>query len=190
MIAYLKGDIKYTTKKFLVMEIDNIGYQVFTTSTTLEYATKNINKEMELFTYQYVRENIIALYGFRSTEEMEMFQILLDISGIGPKLALNILSLDIDKLVDAIRNNQVKYLTSISGVGDKTAERIILELKNKINGFAINTGKANTSEDEEIIEALVGLGYKINDILNLLRNIPTDLKDTSSKIKYLLKQMN
>ncbi len=191
MIAYLKGTIKYVTKKYLVVEINNIGYQVFVINKILEYGEKNINKEIELFTYYYLRENIVALYGFSNKEEVEMFQVLLDISGIGPKLALNILSLDMSKLINAIRNNQIDYLTSISGIGTKTAERMIVELKNKINNLTIAGNKIITlnEEDEDVLEALIGLGYKINDIRNILDKIPAGIKGASAKVKYVLSKL-
>ena len=131
MIGYLSGTIVSINEKFMIIDTGGVGYKVFTTPNLLQQNT--IGSVISLWIYTAVREDTLDLFGFDSESIQELFELLISISGIGPKSALGILSLaDIGSLVYAIKNENIGYLTQVSGIGKKMAEKIILELKDKI----------------------------------------------------------
>lgn len=187
MIAHIDGNILYIDNKYLIVNVNGIGYKVHTTTEILN--GNNIDDKISLFTYLAVRENALDLFGFKNIEEMTFFEMLLSVSGIGPKSALGILSLaDIDTIKRAIVTGDTSYLNKVSGIGKKTAERIVIDLKNKVT---IDTNNEHTDAsmriENDAIEALKSLGYSQNEARNALKEVSSDIVGVNAKIKQALK---
>lgn len=182
MIASLKGKIILIKDKFLVLENNNqIGYKVFMVEDVLK--TLNLNQDLSLFIYSNIREDAFDLYGFTDYEELEFFEMLITVSGIGPKGALGILNVaNSTSLKQAIKKEDLNYLNKISGIGKKTAEKIILELRDKITLSHVE----ENNNDLDVLEALKALGYSQYEVRNILKEIDNTL-DTNSKIREALK---
>ncbi len=189
MISYLRGKIQYIGGNFIEVNVNDIGYKIFVTANILNKA--KVGQVIEVFAYQNVREDALELFGFASREEQGMFEKLISVSGIGPKTALNALSVaKIDEIESAIISGDASVLTKISGIGKKTAERIVLELKNKYKGLSEVSGKIIQTEDGDVFDALVGLGYSMDQARNVLRQIDKNIKGTEKKIKACLQLLS
>lgn len=185
MIAKLKGKIEYLKSNYVVVDVRDVGYKVYLSAYTWGKVAKL--EEVELFTYTYVREDILALYGFLNHEELEMFELLISISGIGPKASMGILSIATPKTIrTAILNEDPSILTKVSGIGKKTAERVILELKNKVADMTMGE-KEEVTVDMDAVEALVGMGYSVTEARDALKGVPKDIKDVGARIREALK---
>jgi holliday junction DNA helicase RuvA len=185
MISYLKGKIIKKGLKSLIIEVNGVGYKVFTTGEVLAH-----NKaEIELFTYLAVRENSLDLYGFLNEKDLLMFEMLITISGIGPRTAMGIMNVSsVRMLENAILTGDTSLLTKVSGIGKKNAEKIIIELKGKISEDEVSlSGKSEISHDGDVIEALKSLGYSPVDARNALKEIPKNISGTNARIKEALK---
>jgi holliday junction DNA helicase RuvA len=190
MISLLRGPIAELADKYVVIDVGGIGYKAFVTDDTLHSLSRKT--ETSLWTYLAVRETALDLYGFLSKKERDFFELLISISGIGPKSAINILSLvDVDTLANAIRSGSTSHLVKVSGIGRKTAEKIVLELKDKLGG--LETGedsgelKAGMSSDADTIAALTALGYERDEAREALKKVDKNISDTSGKVKAALK---
>ena len=186
MLSYIKGKIIFRGKDFIIISPDNIGFKIFV------LANLNIeNDEIELFTHLVVREDALTLYGFSNYEELELFELLISISGIGPKAGLGILSLaDPETVKLAIVKGDVSILTRVSGIGKKTAERVVLELRNKVSvsdTAGLEEKSKEINDQTDAIDALVGLGYNINEAKRALSEVPSEIKDVGERIKMALK---
>lgn len=174
MIAHLKGKIDRISQNFLDLDVNGIGYGVFMPGRVLK--NLKINQDIKLFIYTYVRENEISLYGFDNLLDKEFFKKLISISGIGPKLALAILSVyEPINLAKIILNKNLDSLIKVSGVGSKTAQRIILELQEKI-GLIVPQEKIEISSNsfDEVMEILVTLGCnskEASEVINKVKKI-------------------
>jgi holliday junction DNA helicase RuvA len=164
MIAHLRGRLLSKTPNQVIVECAGVGYDV-TISVTTFSALPSENTEATLHIHTHVREDQIALFGFSETQEKRLFEKLLTISGIGPKLAITVLSgIASDRLVTAIRSADHATLTRIPGIGKKTAERVVLELKDKLDDMAVaiptSTGATHHGPAaDDALSALVNLGY-------------------------------
>jgi Holliday junction DNA helicase RuvA len=168
MIYNVKGILTYVDPTFAVVECGGVGYKCFISTTTLK-ELPSANREVNLFTYLSVREDAMDLYGFMEVEELEAFKLLISVSGIGPKAAMAILSvLTPDKLSIAVSSGDIRAISSAQGVGKKTAERVVLELKDKMAGIAVGNSAsiiegiqsvASSSAAQEAVEVLVSLGF-------------------------------
>ncbi|MFH0968895.1 MAG: Holliday junction branch migration protein RuvA [Patescibacteria group bacterium] len=189
MISKIKGTIEYFKDSYVVVDVNGVGYKVFSTTYVLGKIAGRGN--VEFFIHTYVREDILALYGFLSLEDLEMFELLISISGIGPKAAMGILTIaDVKTIRTAILNEDPSVLTKVSGVGKKTAERVILELKNKISGLSLtDSEKKDVIADNDALEALVSMGYSINESREALKLVPSDIKDVGERVKLALKNL-
>lgn len=187
MIARLEGTISYHTDKYIIIDVSGVGYKVFISSDAM--MTVNINDKYAFWIYTAVRENSIDLYGFAHIEELEFFELLLDVSGIGPKGAMGILGMaSVDTLARAIATGDTGYLTKVSGIGKKTAEKIVIELRDKMKGrVGTDTSNSSLREESDIIEALKSLGYSQSEARDALKNIPDEIKSTNARIKEALK---
>ena len=161
MIAHLRGRILSKRPNQVIVECGGVGYDVTISVPTFSELGAG-NSEVSLHVHTHVREDALALYGFLHSQEKELFERLLTVSGIGPKLAITVLSLAAAEVVGAIRGNDVARLTKIPGVGKKTAERMILELKDKLDHFGAtpNVVPSVSAVEEDVISALVNLGYQ------------------------------
>ncbi len=191
MIAYLQGQVKYKGEKsVLLITAQGVGYEVF-------MATRELNglqegEEIEIFTTLVIKENAHELYGFISPEENAMFRLLNSISGVGPKSALAVLNIASPlEIAQAVTSGDYSLLQKVSGIGRKTAERIVLELKNKVIAPAEGEQKekgADKHQNEEVLEALLRLGYKRKDVVGVLADLDDKLS-VEEKLKQVLKQL-
>jgi len=188
MISHIKGKIILKKEKFIIISAGNVGYKVFVMS-----GFGKVGEEIELFTYLNVREDLLALYGFAEYKELELFELLISISGIGPKAGMGILAIaDPETIKIAIAKGDSSILTRVSGIGKKTAERVILELKNKFSVSDVENIEDKTREignHSDALDALVSLGYSPNDAKRALANISPEIKDVGEKIKKALKEL-
>jgi len=186
MIAYLKGEIIHSTDKFIILNTGNVGYKVSVTPETILLCEEGL--QIALFIYTAVRENSIDLFGFINKEELSFFELLLDVSGIGPRSALSIIGLaPIETVKSAIATGDVAYLNKVSGIGKKTAEKIIIELRDKLQNYKNIDGASSTLREEgDILEALKSLGYSQNEARDALKQIPSSMEGTNARIKKAL----
>ena len=188
MISRLTGTILDIGDKYVVIDVSGVGYKVFCASDTL--ATLAEDTLTSLHTYLAVREDALDLYGFATMSEKNFFELLISVSGIGPKSALGILSTtSIDTLAQAIATGDTSYLTKVSGIGRKTAEKIVLELRDKMHAHTSNKKETSGSlrMESDIIEALKALGYSQNEARDALKEIPQTVIGTNARIREALK---
>lgn len=185
MIGSIKGKITLKTEKFLLVETGGIGYKVSVSPDTLSKTQKD--REVFLFIHTHVREDALDLYGFLNNEELEFFEMLINVSGIGPRGALAILGIaSLQTLKKAIGTGDISYLTKISGIGKKTAEKIVIELRDKIANEASEKGGAFLQGELDALEALKSLGYSQNEAREALKKVSPE-NNTNAKIKEALK---
>ena len=182
MIGSIKGKVILKTEKFIIVETGGVGYKVNISPDTLSKIQKE--KEAFLFVHTHIREDILDLYGFLDHQELEFFEMLLSVSGIGPRSALTILSIaSIETLKKAIGTSDTNYLTKISGIGRKTAEKIVIELRDKMG----EEKEGGSLQDElDALEALKSLGYSQSQAREALKKVSAE-GDTNSKIREALK---
>ena len=190
MISFLRGKIKDKVQGSIILEVNNIGYQVYL-SPILQSRLK-IGQEIELYTHQYLKEDSSNLYGFKSLDELELFELLLSISGIGPKSALGVFSVaSVDEIKESIAAGEPALLTKVSGIGRKIAERVILELREKIDKLETRGSKAKIkhlgASDE--IDALIALGYSLIQAREALAKIDPKIKESGERIREALKKL-
>lgn len=203
MYAYLKGTLEEIAEDAVVVEVGNIGYNVRVSATTTQ-GLPGIGSEVKIYTYTLVREDAFTLYGFLTKDDLEIFKKLITVNGIGPKGGLAILSvMNADALRFAIMAGDAKSIAKAPGVGNKTAERVILDLRDKISmedtllglGEPVVTasaagGGADNVMKREAIEALVALGYSASDATNAVKRVEVDENSTVEGIlKAALKFM-
>jgi Holliday junction DNA helicase RuvA len=185
MIAKLKGKISFFHGNYVVIDVNDVGYKVQVTAHTLGRIASS--SEVELYTHTYVREDTLSLFGFLELEEFDMFELLISISGIGPKAALGILSIADPKMIrTAVLNEDLSILTRVSGIGKKIAQRVILELKNKVSDLPTHQ-KEKISADSEALEALVSMGYSVSESREMLKNVPSEVSGIGERVKMALK---
>lgn len=194
MIAYLKGKLVIKSVDYIVIDVQGIGYKVYMSKTAIDKLEEE--KEVKVYTYLKVREDDISLFGFNTLEELHMFELLISVGGIGAKSAIAILSnITPSKFALAVITSDVNTLKKLQGIGPKTAQRIILELKDKIKTEEAIENQENTikqeeqiQEDmEELIQALQVLGYRRYEINNILPKIKEETLEDRIKeaLKYL-----
>ena len=179
MIALVRGTLAYKSTDHVIIDVGGVGYRLFIPLSTF-YSLPETG-EASLYTHTHVREDALLLYGFLTLEEKDLFCILIGISGIGPKLAINILShIPVADLKNAIAAGDVKRLSGLPGIGKKTAERLVLELKDKVGpvnanrteaGVSSLAGKSSGDLINDVISALVNLGYKESQARKVLENM-------------------
>lgn len=187
MIALLEGRVQYMRDAYIVLMVQGVGYKIFVSP----YTTGNISGGgvVLLHTYTYVREDTLALYGFLTSEELDMFELLISVSGIGPKAGLSILSLsDPNTIKAAILNHDASILTRVSGVGKKTAERVILDLENKV-GTLTEISRTGVTLETDVLDALTAMGYSVAESREALKSVPVEITDVAEKVTFALKQL-
>ena len=190
MIYQVIGNLIAKHKDFVVIEVSGIGFKITSTINTIN--TIKLEQKILLHTYLHVREDALDLYGFHSTPEREVFLLLIGISGIGPKLAITILSGILpDELKDKIISGDIASLTSIPGVGAKTAKRIIVELKDKFTkieeGSLGFSDKLNSKLYDDALNALLSLGYSSQQSKQVLDHIANGKDDNNQNIETIIK---
>ena len=197
MIGYIKGTVTSFFKDYCFLEANGIGYRIFISN--IDRGQIHLDEEVCLFTHMAVREDAILLYGFLKQEEYDLFLVLISVSKVGPKVAMGILSsMTTEKFILAIRNKDVASLTKLPGIGKKTAERLIVELKDKMEEFEyIDTnsespGYSAESADNGIIgeatKFLQTLGYDSSEILPVLKEIAGSYHDVASLVSGALRK--
>ncbi|MBX4210695.1 Holliday junction branch migration protein RuvA [Candidatus Parcubacteria bacterium] len=188
MIGQLKGTVTHSDKRYIVLLAGHVGYRVNVTAETLEKLAKK-KEEVMLWTHMAVRENAHDLYGFLTHEELGCFELLITVSGIGPKTALGILNIvSISTLRSAIARGEAGELTKVSGIGKKNAEKIIIELKDKLVSGDEDT--TNFKDESDAVEALSALGYSQREARDALKKIPKTILGTPEKIREALRQLS
>ncbi len=186
MIGHLKGTVIHQDLKSVILDVNGVGYKIYTNTSILDYHKE---KTLEFWTYLAVRENVLDLYGFQTKDEIDFFELLLTVSGIGPKSALGILSIaTIQNLKHAISTGDTSHLTKVSGIGKKNAEKIVLELKDKLDGLVFEM-EYSTAGDVDALEALKALGYAEKEAREALKKV-SEAKDTGDKVKKALKLLS
>lgn len=198
MIAYLKGTLEVKQEEYIVIDVSGVGYKVYMSKSAIEKLPKIENK-IKIYTFLKVREDDVSIYGFNNNEELTMFELLISVGGIGAKSAINILSnISPSKFALAIITNDINTLKKLQGIGPKTAQRIVLELKDKIktedamqiSSKEINSDEFVNEEDfEELIQALQVLGYRRTEIKQILPKIKEETIENKIKeaLQYLAK---
>lgn len=187
MIAHLKGKILLRGQKFIIIDAGGIGYKIFAAPETIKKAKGK--EEFSLWTHLHVREDALELYGFTEYAELEFFEMLISVSGIGPKSALGVIGVaPLDTLKRAVSAGETEYLTKVSGIGRRTAEKIIVELREKLGGAEFMEGKDELLKGEQdALEALQSLGYSLREAREALKQVPKEIEDTNNRIKEALK---
>lgn len=202
MIGFVKGLIDSVYDDHVLIDNHGVGYEIFVPGSVLE-ALPHAGEEVKLYTYLHVREDVMQLYGFLTADALSFFKLLITVSGIGPKGALGILSvMDVDTLRFAILAGDHKSIATAPGIGKKTAEKVVLELRDKCDaddfigaesasGKTLSSGGGSTGATDaakDAIEALVALGYSSTDAMRAVRSVG-DLGDTEAILKQALKKI-
>ncbi|HHV96911.1 MAG TPA: Holliday junction branch migration protein RuvA [Clostridiaceae bacterium] len=200
MLSYIKGKLEHKDIDHVIVDVNGIGFKILTSLSTIQ-SLKEIGSEVKIYTYLQVREDNLSLFGFATVEELKMLELLLKVSGIGPKVALSIISnLSPSKFSLAIITDDVKTLSKVPGVGKKTAQRIILELKDKIKkeqkdvisyseaSETIDMDKKDTKASEAIA-ALMVLGYTALEASRAVSAVYSEELDLEDIIKNSLKKL-
>lgn len=195
MFAYIKGSLEMKFKDYLVIDVGGLGYKIFMSETAIN-TIGQIGDIVKVFTYYRVREDDISIYGFKTQEELRMFELLLSVSGVGAKSALSMLScIEPSEFALAVISNNVKVLTQIPGIGNKSAQRIILELKDKLKAEQTeqtdSTSKTSTNKSvteittnvQEAISGLMVLGYARKDIEKAFEHLDVNSLSLEDLIK-------
>ncbi len=184
MIAYLKGTIIFKDISYAIIESNGVGYKVFGTGITLE----SIGTEAELWIHSVIREDAFDLFGFLTREELEVFEKLISVSGIGPRTALGILNVaGVETLRQAVSEEKPALLTTIAGIGKKNAEKIIIELRGKLE--APKTRTESLEAEQDALAALASLGYSPKEARDALKLVPPEITSASERLKRALREL-
>ena len=179
MYAYIKGIVTDQTSNQIILETNKIGYEI---NVPNPYAYE-LDKETKIYLYEHIREDEHTLYGFKNMDEKELFLKLIDVKGLGPKMAIPMLATgSINGIIDAIERENILYLKKFPKIGEKVAKQIILDLKGKLN----TTGVVEDNSKEELIEVLKGLGYKEKDYKGVINKVDSTL-EVEEQVKEALK---
>lgn len=200
MIAFIRGEIAAIEDNCVILENNNIGYHIFMPTSSIEGILR-VGEEVRVHTYLYVKEDAMQLYGFLTRDDLSLFKMLLNVNGIGPKAALGILSaLSADDLRFAVLSEDAAAIAKTPGVGKKTAQKLILELKDKLdledafeqklaNNREVSGAAAGTDPRAEAVQALVALGYSSSHALGVVKAVDAEIEDVELILKAALKNM-
>lgn len=184
MIAFIQGIVRLIRTETVVLDVQGVGYEVYVSHPE----SAHLGKDMFYYTYQHVREDAILLFGFEKEEDYEVFMRLINVRGIGPKSALNILSVITGKqMIEAIENDDVKTLKSLPGIGAKTASQIVLDLKGKFVSAETEDVATNDPVWNETQEALISLGYKANQLSAIKKELSGQDLTTAQMLQKALR---
>ncbi|MDB5163516.1 MAG: ruvA [Candidatus Saccharibacteria bacterium] len=191
MIATLSGVVAEKLQELVVLDVQGVGYGLYVTPE--DYGHLTVGQRQKIYIYEYLRENVHELYGFIALDTKHLFEQLLSVNGVGPRMALSVLSIGtVHEVRQAIANGEIKYLQSAAGVGRRVAERVVVDLKDKVGlvgadltGSGVLTAKSLLLKDEAV-EALVSLGYTTQDAARALEHVDAELS-TEQRIKEALR---
>ncbi len=191
MIASLSGTILKIEDSSLVVNVGGVGIRVFVPRTVLE-DVGGVGRSVRLHTHLIVREQELSLYGFEVEEDLQLFEVLLGVNGVGPKVALSILgTLSPELLKSAIMREETAVLQRVPGIGKKTAERIMFQLRDKLDLTQVSTAVPLVSDvDADVIDFLTGLGFSIVEAQSALQNIPRDVKSFDERVQMALQRLD
>lgn len=188
MIVFIEGAAELKGDRFAIIQSGGVGYRIFASSETIRKIPEK-GEKIKIWTHLYQREDAQELYGFMHFAELEFFETLIQISGIGPKSGLGIMSVaPLDTLKRAIASGDTSYLTKVSGIGRKTAEKIIFELREKLVGTGVtHTEAPELKEESDALSALITLGYTASEARDALSSVPRNVEGASARVKEALK---
>lgn len=185
MIGYLSGNVLHKSTENLILLTNGVGYSVNVPTSLL--ATINKEDKLSLYIHTHVRDDCLDLYGFKTAEELSVFKLLLTVSGIGPKTALIVSNKGVNAILSAISKADVDFFTTVPRLGKKNAQKIIIDLKNKVGGV----GELNLSEDsfenQEVISALIAMGYTQREAMDMTKNLSSEAT-VEEKIRLALRK--
>ncbi len=188
MISRISGIAVSKTLRSVVIDTGGVGYKVFVTPDTL--AQISLDAPFSLWTHLAVREDALDLYGFPTEGEVSFFEMLIGVSGVGPRTALGIMGVaSVETLRTAIASGDTAYLTKVSGVGKKSAEKIALELRDKLGAYQTEGAEAGLRQDSEALDALMALGYSAKEARDALKEIPPDTKGSAERVREALRTL-
>lgn len=190
MIAHIKGNIAEKFNTSVIVDVHGVGYEI--ALSALDFEDANLNDEKKFYTYHKISENAEELYGFSSLAAKKIFELLISVNGVGPKAGMAILSLaTLEEVRNAIANGDVKFISKASGVGKKSAERVIVDLRDKVGlpskyGATEVISAVKTEESDEALDALMALGFPLKEATDALAKVDASLP-TEERIKQALK---
>jgi len=185
MISLINGEIIEIAEKKIIINLNGIGLEIF---VTLDFISKiNLKQKVKIFTYLHVREDALLLFGFEKKSQKKLFIDFLKVSGVGVKLAMEIMETPLNQIQKAIMQKDLNFLSSIKGLGKKTAQKIILELSNKIELTSDNDQKQNFNK-QEVFSILENLGFASIEISKKLSQIPSNIQKTEEIVRWFLKK--
>lgn len=187
MISYLQGQIiGKKNQKITILTSGGVGYDI--NVTPVVFVDLELNQNIKIPVYMAVRENSMDLFGFQSLAEKELFLKFLDVNGVGPKSALHLISLgSVEEISSAIARGDINYLIKVSGIGKKTAERIVVELKSKMSKLGIDNLELDNGQLGEVMDALVSLGYSKDEAREVVKNLDSEGKNSEELIRQALR---
>ena len=190
MIYSIFGTLKLKEGNLVIVETGGVGFKLLSSQQTVR-ALPAVGEQVFVYSHLHVKEDGLDLYGFSTSEELRFFEMLISVSGVGPKSAIGILGVsDLNSLAAAIKEGRPDLLTRVSGVGRKTAERIIVELRSKVQVDHASETVQGMDSDSDILEMLVGLGYRKDQITQALRKIAETVTGTEGRLKAALKVLS
>lgn len=185
MIAYLSGKIVLSRPGYVILDTGGVGYKVFVSNTDVVDVEK-----CDLFIYEHIREDSDDLFGFKDYASLEMFVKLISVNGVGPKVAMTIMTVaKSGNIVEAIISENIAFFQAIPGIGKKVAAKIILELKSKISKLEGSGVIGHMDEDDEVVDALMSLGYKKSEVEKMLAKLPVNNKTSEDRIRWCLRNI-
>lgn len=186
MINYLNGKVRLIKSNFLILDVSGIGYRI---TVSPELPVKE-NDNLELFIHEHIKEDADDFYGFKTWEELELFEKLISVNGVGPKAGMAIMSSSKpEKIISSIISDDLSFFTGISGIGKKVAAKIILDLKSKLSGLDGSNIIFANEDENDILDALISLGYKRSEVAMIVSSIPTEVTTDQEKIRWCLKAL-
>ncbi len=189
MLSALEGLVELTGERFVIVNTGSFSYRVFVTPETLRKLPEK-GQKIKLWTHLHQREDTQELYGFLHYAELEFFEMLIQTPGIGPKSGLGILGVaPLDIIKQAIAAGDTSYLTKVSGIGRKTAEKVVIELREKLTGRGVTVDIPELKEEADALDALMTLGYTQSEARRALANLPRDVRGAKNKVREALKSL-
>ena len=189
MISYLNGQVLVRDDPYLIIDVNGVGYRVHAASDVLS-SISELGSNLKIFTYTHVREDTLGLYGFAKYEDLKLFEQLINVSGVGPRTAIGIFAIGTgDEIIKAVINADVSFFFGVPRLGTKNAQKIIIELKNKVGGGELDLSDGSSQNRNELTSALKTFGFTTTEINEAVRNIDKNGKSVEEQIKLALKYL-